>query len=233
MEIFERCQQILNRRYIIEKDSYRAGDEILKELGRHIQTVQIKSGKTMAEFLVYGNHALYTKTVTYHRKSQIATNQFDIMKKCTTVKASKIHVKAFLNNSNYQNYILAINIGNLQHDMAIFVKKGMNGGYNFIHYDPNWGSTSQIVTAFIHQFGSKCTRSGYHSGDGNGKGMCTQLSWTEILKFMLRCETPFDRIDLKRFCSRTKAYHSVEEYDQIMEKTRERGRLYDSTRRLK
>lgn len=231
MDQVERCKQILNRRYVVEGNSYLAGGEVLRELSKHARSIQIKSGKTTAEFLVCDNHVLYTKTVAYHRKHQIATNQLDVMRTCTTVKASKTHIQAVLNKREYRNCILAINIGNLQHDMAIFMKKGVNGSYQFIHYDPNQGATSQITTKFVQQFGTKCSRYGYHADDGNIQGNCTQLAWIEILKFMLLRENPFERVDLKRFCSITKTYLSTSEYEQVKERTRVQNQLYESTKR--
>lgn len=233
MELFDSCKKILKQLYIGDQNSYLAGGILLRELSKYAESCEIKSGKTTARFLVCGNHVLYTKTVAYHRKYQIAHNRFDVMKNCTTVKASKIHIRAFFNKDEYRKCTLAINIGNLQHDMAVFIRKEASGTYHFIHYDPNQGVTSQITTKFVHQFGSKITRHGYHDKNGNQQGNCTELSWTEILQFMLKHENPFDRVDLKRFCSVTKTYLSTSEYKRVMARVKEQSRVYESTKRLK
>lgn len=155
MELFNTCKKILNQRYTVEENSYIAGGEILNELEKNLQTIHISSGKTIAKFLIHGRHALYTKIVAYHQKRHIKSNQLDVMKTCTTIKGSINHLRAFFryNNGQYRDYTLAISIGNLQHDKAIFIRKEMGHKYMFVHFDPNVGVSSQITTVFTKQFG--------------------------------------------------------------------------------
>lgn len=132
------------------------------------------------------------------------------------------------NNGQYKDYILAINIGNLQHDMAMFIRYN-KPTYTFIHFDPNVKATSQIATAFIKLFGRNSQRYGYHSQDENISGNCTQLAWMEIIKFMLKGENAFARSDLKQFCNLTDTYLSKEEAEEAKVKEVNRSRKYDNT----
>lgn len=233
MKPFEKCKQILNQRYVLEKNSYLTSGEILEELSKHVQSIQVRNGKTTSEFLLCGNHALYTKVVAYHRKYHISANQLDVMKICTTIKASKGHIQAFFNKPEHRNYILGVNIGNLQHDMAIFIKKEPKNDYTFIHFDPNTGVSSQITNAFTKQFGKNTRRFGYHHSQGNIQGKCTLLTWMELLSFLLKAENPFKRLDLKQYCPTTKTYVTTEEFLEVTAKIKRQNQVYNATRREK
>lgn len=234
MELFNKCEKILKQRYDIEQNSYTAGGELLNELEKNLQTVQINSGKTATKFIIHGQHALYTKIVAYHQKTHIKSNRHDVMKTCTTVKGSKNQLQAFFtyNNGQYQNHTLAVNIGNLQHDMAIFIRKEKKFNYVFVHFDPNKGVSSQITSAFTKQFGKNQERYGYHSSHGNMNGECTHLAWLEVLKFLLKNEDPFTRLGLLQYCSITKTYVTTEENLRVIVERGEQNQLYDAKRRV-
>lgn len=235
MELFDKCRKILKQRYDIEQNSYTAGGELLNELEKSLPIIQIHSGKTTAKFIIHGQHALYTRIIAYHRKKLIKANRLDVMGTCTTIKGSKNQLQAFFtyNNGQYQNHTLAVNIGNLQHDMAIFIKKGKKPNYAFAHFDPNKGVSSQITTAFTKQFGKNQERYGYHSSHGNLDGECTHLTWLELLKFLLAGEDPFTRLGLRQYCSITKTYVTTREYSQALARKIAQSRLYDAWRRVK
>lgn len=226
------CKVVLEDKYTSEGNSYLAGEKILKILSENLQTIEIKSGKTTTKFLIHGKRALYTRIIAYHRKQQIKLNKFDTAKNCTTIKGSKNQLSAFFtyNNGQFKDYTLVVNIGNLQHDMAMFIKNE-NGNYSFIHYDPNIKTTSQITTAFVKQFGTNSRRYGYNSKDGNINGNCTKAAWTEILKFMLKEEDFLSTIQLQQYCSVTHTYLTREEIIEVTNKEKKRSNIYEKTTR--
>lgn len=234
MELFVKCTRILEQRYNIERNSYIAGGELLSQLGKNLQTIQINSGKTTVNFIIHGQHALYTKIVAYHQIKHIKSNLLDVMKTCTTIKGSKNQLQAFFtyNNGQYRNHTLAVSIGNLQHDMAIFMRKGKGCDYRFVHFDPNMGVSSQITTAFTKQFGKNHERYGYHSSHGNIYGECTHLSWSEILKFLLKSEDPFTRSGLRQYCPINQTYVTTEENLKAIAERRRQDRMYEANRRM-
>lgn len=223
------CETILSKVYTIEGNSYVAAEKIMTELGKHLRADEIRTGKTTARFLVQEKRALYTRIVAYHDKKQIKSNQLDVGRLCTTIKGSRSVIQAFFNyeNGKYKDHTLVVNIGNLQHDMAVFINKNEKNKYVFIHFDPNIKASSQIMNAFVKQFGKDNERYGYHSQDGNVQGNCTYLAWMEILNFMLKDENFPPNVELGQYCSREQTYLIKNEAEMAALTNRQNDREYD------
>lgn len=83
--------------------------------------------------------------------------------------------------------------------------------FHFVHYDPNPNSTSKIVIKFRSYFGKNDTNTyGFHALDNNVSGTCTFSTWINIIDFVIKLNNPFDRIDLKRYCSSARKYFDEE-----------------------
>lgn len=196
MSLFKECEAILAQKYGVEGDSYAAGGELFDLLGRRLISVSIPMGQAMPRFFLHGKTAFYGGVVVYRDGSQKRRNMaVDKMKTCTTLKVGACHVREFFtcNEGEFADYTLAISIGNLSHDMAMFIQRCRTGGYRVVHFDPNIGTRSLVADNFLKELkGCRC-RCGYHSPDGNVGGNCTALAWTELLNFIVKGVNPFDK----------------------------------------
>lgn len=196
MSLFKECAAILAERYGVEGDSYTAGGEIFSLLGRHLITVSLPMGQAMPRFFLHGKTAFYGSVVVYRDGPQKRRNVVvDTMKTCTTLKVGACLVRGFFshNKGQFADYTLAISIGNLSHDMAMFIQKCKTGGYRVVHYDPNIRTRSLVADTFLKELKGCQWRCGYHSPDGNVVGMCTALAWTELLEFIVNGVNPFEK----------------------------------------
>lgn len=113
------------------------------------------------------------------------------------------------------DHILACNIGNLQHDTVVFVKRNEEKQYIFLHYDPNVDVSSDIVKSFIKEFGCNTQWFGYNSSSGNVEAKCTQYAWEEIFQFFILGKNPFLKDNIKIYSSVAKKYCSRSEMEVV------------------
>ena len=126
----------------------------------------------------------------------------------TTCKSAARALKAFF--KEYPNHTVGMGIGTHEHDMALFISKDSNN-YNVIHFEPNPRRTSKITRELVKWLGKNASLQGYHAPNGNAKGRCTYLAYTELLRFLLNNYDPRRENTLKTFCKPAKTYLSVQE----------------------
>lgn len=188
-KLFEECEQIYKTKYLIDGDTMIATTLVLQQLQRNLEIVEIHDSRVSYKIIVNGPHALFASSVAY-KSDKTRRDAFDTNKICTTIGNATRTIRRFFNQERFRDFVFALNLGNTAHDMAVFVRKS-NGTYHLVHFNPNEQTVSRTMNAFEKSLGRKTTRMGYHPKSGNPNGICSYLTWMELLRFILMNKNPF------------------------------------------
>lgn len=213
--LFNKCEALYNKRYLKNKDTHGATHGVIQLLQKPTEgliIIEVPDSRVIERFVTHGHHALFLKSAAYATKHS-RRDRFDKNKLCTEVgKTARAIMKFFRHeNGRFKNYTVAINLTNDKHDMAVFIRKTDNG-YDFLHFEPNFHAVSKRMTAFVKAFSGNCQRRGYHPDKPNEDGICSYLSWIEILRFLLFEQDHFQRDGILNFYGSEKTYLSKEEF---------------------
>lgn len=212
-KLLAECQRIYSVRYLEDGDTMIATTSVLQALQRDLSVVRIQDSRVDYKFVVYKQHALFTKSVTYKTR-QSKRDEFDVDHICTEIGNATRAIRKFFRQKQFKNYSVGVNIGNSRHDMAVFIKKECNS-YDLVHFDPNEKSASKAMTNFQKSLAKNSTRRGYHPKNGNKNGKCSFLAWNEILQFLLLEKNPFKLRNLLIYDKQDNTYYTEKEIGEI------------------
>lgn len=202
-KLYNKCCRIYEEKYLKGGYTLMATTEVLGQLQKKLRIIKLR-GRSSFKFISRGSHVLFAKSVTY-KSNKAARDEYDTGKICTEIGNAVQAIRKFFNQERYRGCVLGFNLGNANHDMAVFIRK-INGIYELAHFDPNIGATSNTMDGFVKKLGKTVIRRGYHSLDGNPNGICSYLSWMELLKFVLHGRNPFVTESLLEFDRTKKTY---------------------------
>lgn len=234
-ELYKECKTIYHIRYTIGRDTHAATAKVLERLQEEtngLTVLDIPDTKIRGEFVLHGEHAIYTRPVNYATK-QSRKDKFDRKQIGAPINTATRAIKRFFkfNEEKYKNYIIGLNLGNEGHDMAVFVKKN-KFTYELIHFNPNGGERSKRMEEFAKQMSIYAIRKGYKPERDNDEGACSFMAWKELLKFLLLGENPFTRQNLLDYSISDRTYLSKIELEKRTEERRQyANRLFRNKRR--
>lgn len=173
-KLFEECEQIYKIKYLKDGDTMIATTLVLQQLQRNLEIVEIHDSNVSYKIIVNGPHALFASSVAY-KSDKTRRDAFDTSKICTTIGNATRTIRRFFNQERFRDFVLALNLGNAAHDMAVFVRKS-NDAYHLVHFNPNERSVSRTMNVFEKSLAKKTTRMGYHPENGNTYGIWSKIS---------------------------------------------------------